>query len=279
MQSSTLGLQSQPASAASLQVPGHLLQPSQSYVQAVPNTVPLQPSYVPACQPVQPQTFSSLPSTAQQQATIIQSVQSTPAQSASTIPQMVNVQSCPLTRLSGQPIAQANATVPQSYTPGVQQLASTHILPPLQQAEAGQTLPSLQQATQNVLPDQQSAGSTVQHLTNVQNLPASQCSVQPISGYIAVQHASTVQSFQEAAALKLSMQASQRGAPSLQHGLSGATTMGQDDSLLSGQATKQKGLHAAGMIAAGKSDFKESAILTAPSQTSHKIEVPAQLVS
>ncbi|KAF4070642.1 hypothetical protein AMELA_G00287690 [Ameiurus melas] len=275
-QSCTLGLQSQPASAASLQVPGHLLQPSQSYVQAVPNTVPLQPSYVAACQPVQPQTFSSLPSTAQQQATIIQSVQSTPAQSALTVPQMVNVQSCPLTRLSEQPIAQANATVPQSYTLGVQQLASMHILPPLQQAEAGQTLPSMQQTTQNVLPDQQSAGSTVQHLTNVQNLPALQCSVQPVSGYIAVQHASTVQSFQEAAALQLSMQASPRGAPSLQHGLSGAATMGQDNSLPSGQATKQKGLHAAGMIAAGKSDFKESAILTVPSQSSHKIEVPAQ---
>ncbi|XP_053092219.1 serine/threonine-protein kinase WNK2-like isoform X6 [Pangasianodon hypophthalmus] len=275
-QSSTLGLQSQPASAASLQVPGHLLQPSQSYMPAVPSAVPVQPSYVPASQPVQPQTYSSLPSTAQQQATIIQPVQATPAQSTSTVPQMANIQSCPLTRQSGQTIAQANAIVPQSYTPGVQQFASTHILPPLQQAEAGQTVPSLQKATQNLLPDQQSAGSTVQHLTNVQTLPASQCSVQPVSAYIAVQHASTVQSFQEVAALQLSMQASQRGASSLQLGSSGATPIGQEDPLLTAQATMQKGLHAAGMIAAGKADFKESAILTAPLQTSHTIEVAVQ---
>ncbi|XP_053092215.1 serine/threonine-protein kinase WNK2-like isoform X3 [Pangasianodon hypophthalmus] len=276
LQSSTLGLQSQPASAASLQVPGHLLQPSQSYMPAVPSAVPVQPSYVPASQPVQPQTYSSLPSTAQQQATIIQPVQATPAQSTSTVPQMANIQSCPLTRQSGQTIAQANAIVPQSYTPGVQQFASTHILPPLQQAEAGQTVPSLQKATQNLLPDQQSAGSTVQHLTNVQTLPASQCSVQPVSAYIAVQHASTVQSFQEVAALQLSMQASQRGASSLQLGSSGATPIGQEDPLLTAQATMQKGLHAAGMIAAGKADFKESAILTAPLQTSHTIEVAVQ---
>ncbi|XP_060787577.1 serine/threonine-protein kinase WNK2-like isoform X2 [Neoarius graeffei] len=275
--SSTLSLQTQPASAASLQVPGHLLQPSQSYVPAVPNTVPVQPSYVPASQPVQLQTYSSLPShLAQQQATIIQPVQTTPAQSKSTVPQMVNIQSCPLPRQSGQPIAQPNAAVPQSYSPGVQQLASTHILPPLQQAEAGQTLPSMQQVIQNLLPDQQSADSTVQRLTNVQHLPASQRGVQPVSAYGAVQHASTVQSFQDAAALQLNMQASQRGASSLQQGSTGVAVMGQEDPLVTGQATTQKGLHAAGKIAAGRTDFKESAIRTAPLQTSHTVDVPAQ---
>lgn len=280
LQSSTLSLQTQPASAASLQVPGHLLQPSQSYVPAVPNTVPVQPSYVPASQPVQLQTYSSLPShLAQQQATIIQPVQTTPAQSKSTVPQMVNIQSCPLPRQSGQPIAQANAAVPQSYSPGVQQLASTHILPPLQQAEAGQTLPSMQQVIQNLLPDQQSADSTVQRLTNVQHLPASQRGVQPVSAYGAVQHASTVQSFQDAAALQLNMQASQRGASSLQQGSTGVAVMGQEDPLVTGQATTQKGLHAAGKIAAGRTDFKESAIRTAPLQTSHTVDVPAQPVS
>lgn len=256
-------------------MPGHLLQPSQSYVPAVPIAVPVQPSYVPASQPVQLQTYSSLPSTAQQQASILQPVQCTPAQSISTVPQMANIQSCPLTRQSGQPYA----TVPQSYTPGVQQLGSAQILPPLQQAELGQTLPLLQQAIQNLLPDQQSAGSTVQHLTNVQNLPASQCSVQPVSAYIAVQHSPTVQSFQEAAALQQTMQASRRGASSLQHGSSGAALMGQEDPLLTVQVTAQKSLHTAGTIAAGKADFKESAFLAAPSQTSHTNEVPAQQVS
>ncbi|XP_058244699.1 serine/threonine-protein kinase WNK2-like isoform X7 [Hemibagrus wyckioides] len=250
-QSSTLGLQSQPASAASMQVPGHLFQPSQSYVAAVQNPIPVQPSYVPANQPVQPQTYSSLPSTAQQQATIIQSVQPIPAQSTPSVPH-----SCTLTRQSGQPIVQGSATAPQSYPPGVQQLASTHILLPLQQAEPGQTTPVLQQAApKNVLPDQ--------HLTNVQNLPASQCS---ISAYRAVQHASAVQSFPEAPALHLSVQTSQ-------HGSSGAAPTGQEDPL---QATTRKALHAASMIAAGKADFKEPVILNAPLQTGYTIEVPVQ---
>ncbi|XP_058244696.1 serine/threonine-protein kinase WNK2-like isoform X4 [Hemibagrus wyckioides] len=249
--SSTLGLQSQPASAASMQVPGHLFQPSQSYVAAVQNPIPVQPSYVPANQPVQPQTYSSLPSTAQQQATIIQSVQPIPAQSTPSVPH-----SCTLTRQSGQPIVQGSATAPQSYPPGVQQLASTHILLPLQQAEPGQTTPVLQQAApKNVLPDQ--------HLTNVQNLPASQCS---ISAYRAVQHASAVQSFPEAPALHLSVQTSQ-------HGSSGAAPTGQEDPL---QATTRKALHAASMIAAGKADFKEPVILNAPLQTGYTIEVPVQ---
>ncbi|KAK3540099.1 hypothetical protein QTP70_025801, partial [Hemibagrus guttatus] len=258
-QSSTLGLQSQPASAASLQVPGHLFQPSQSYVAAAQSPVPVQPSYVATNQPVQPQTYSSLSSTAQQQATIIQPVQPIPAQSTPSVPH-----SCTLTRQSGQPIAQGSAKVPQSYPPGVQKLASTHILPPLQQAEPGQTLPALQQAApKNVLPDQQ---STMQHLTNVQNLPASQCSVQPVSAYRAIQHA--VQSFPEAPALQLSVQTSQ-------HGSSGAAPTGQEDPL---QATTQKGLHAApcSMIVAGKADFKEPVILTAPLQISHMFEVPVQ---
>ncbi|XP_053359180.1 serine/threonine-protein kinase WNK2-like isoform X3 [Clarias gariepinus] len=273
-QSSTLGLQSQPAPAASLQVAGHMLQPSQSYVPAGPNTVPVQPGYVPASQPVQPQTYAPLPSAAQQQATVIQPVQSAPAQSTSIVPQMVNVQSCTLTRQSGQPIVQANATVPQSYSSCMQQLASTHILPGLQQAEAGQTLPSFQQVAQNLLPDQQSVASTVQHLTNVHSLPASQCSVQPVSAYTAAQHVSTVHSFQEATALQPSMQTSQRGTTSLQHG---ALLVGQGEPLLTGQATTQV-LHTAGMIAPGKVDFKESVILTAPLQTSHRTEVPGQLV-
>ncbi|KAM9475128.1 serine/threonine-protein kinase WNK2 [Clarias gariepinus] len=272
--SSTLGLQSQPAPAASLQVAGHMLQPSQSYVPAGPNTVPVQPGYVPASQPVQPQTYAPLPSAAQQQATVIQPVQSAPAQSTSIVPQMVNVQSCTLTRQSGQPIVQANATVPQSYSSCMQQLASTHILPGLQQAEAGQTLPSFQQVAQNLLPDQQSVASTVQHLTNVHSLPASQCSVQPVSAYTAAQHVSTVHSFQEATALQPSMQTSQRGTTSLQHG---ALLVGQGEPLLTGQATTQV-LHTAGMIAPGKVDFKESVILTAPLQTSHRTEVPGQLV-
>lgn len=258
----------------SLQVPGHLLQPSQSYVPAVPNTAPVQPSYVPASQPVQLQTYTSLPFTAQQQAAILQPVQPTPAQSTSPAPQMANIQSCSLIGQSVQPIAKANAAVAQSFTPGVQQLAITHILPPLQHSEPGQTLPSMQQATQNLLPDHQSAGSTVQHLTNVQNLPASQCSVQPISAYIAAQHTPPVQSFQEVAALQLKMQASQRGPSSMQHGSSGATLMDRDDPLLTAQATSHKGLHAASTI-----DFKESAFLTAPLQTVHMIDVPVQQVS
>lgn len=277
MQSTTLGLLSQPTSAASLQVPGHLFQPSQSYVPTVPNTVPVQPSYAPTSQPMQPQTYSSLPTIAQQEATVLQPVLPTPAQGTSTVLQIVNMQSCPLTRQSVQPVVQANATVPQSYSPGVQQLPSTHILPPLQQAEPGQTLPPLQQAGQNLLPDQQAASLTVQHLTNVQNLQASQCSVQPVSAYIAVQHASTVQNFQEAAALQLNMQAAQREASSMQHGSPGAALIRQEDPLLT--VTTQKGLHAAGMIAAGKADFKESTFITPPLQTSHIIEVPAQPVS
>lgn len=252
-----------------------MLQPSQSYVPAGPNTVPVQPGYVPASQPVQPQTYAPLPSAAQQQATVIQPVQSAPAQSTSIVPQMVNVQSCTLTRQSGQPVVQANATVPQSYSSCMQQLASTHILPGLQQAEAGQTLPSFQQVAQNLLPDQQSVASTVQHLTNVHSLPASQCSVQPVSAYTAAQHVSTVHSFQEATALQPSMQTSQRGTTSLQHG---ALLVGQGEPLLTGQATTQV-LHTAGMIAPGKVDFKESVILTAPLQTSHRTEVPGQLVS
>ncbi|XP_046727045.1 serine/threonine-protein kinase WNK2-like isoform X7 [Silurus meridionalis] len=269
-QSSTLGVQSQPASAASMQVPAHLLQASQSYMPAVPNAVPLQPSYVPASQPVQPQAYSSLPSTAQKQATIIQPVQPTPAYSSSGVPQMVSVQSCPLTR----PIAQANASVPQGYAAGMQQLASTHIQPSLQQIEAGQTLVSLQQA-KHLLPDQQSVSSTVQQLTNVQNLPASQCTVQPVSAYIAVQHPFSVQSFQETPALQISMQASHR----IHHGPSGAAPISQEDTLLTEQATTQKDLNAAGMIAAGKADFKESASLTVPLQTSHRIDVTAQVSS
>ncbi|KAF5893214.1 serine/threonine-protein kinase WNK2-like isoform X1, partial [Clarias magur] len=277
--SSTLGLQSQPAPAASLQVVGHVLQPSQSYVPAVPNSVPVQPSYVPASQPVQPQAYTSLPSAAQQQATVIQPVQSVPAESTSIVPQMVNVQNCTLTRQSGQPIVQANATVPQSYSPCMQQLASTHILPVLQQAEAGQTLPSLQQVSQNLLPDQQSVASAMQHLPNVHSLPASQSNVQSVSAYTAAQIVSTVHSFQEAAALQPSMQTSQWGATSLQHGSSGALLMGQGEPLLTGQATTQKVLHTAGMMAPGKVDFKESVILTAPLQTSHRTEVPGQLVS
>ncbi|XP_046727040.1 serine/threonine-protein kinase WNK2-like isoform X3 [Silurus meridionalis] len=268
--SSTLGVQSQPASAASMQVPAHLLQASQSYMPAVPNAVPLQPSYVPASQPVQPQAYSSLPSTAQKQATIIQPVQPTPAYSSSGVPQMVSVQSCPLTR----PIAQANASVPQGYAAGMQQLASTHIQPSLQQIEAGQTLVSLQQA-KHLLPDQQSVSSTVQQLTNVQNLPASQCTVQPVSAYIAVQHPFSVQSFQETPALQISMQASHR----IHHGPSGAAPISQEDTLLTEQATTQKDLNAAGMIAAGKADFKESASLTVPLQTSHRIDVTAQVSS
>ncbi|KAI5621930.1 serine/threonine-protein kinase WNK2-like, partial [Silurus asotus] len=259
-----------PSSAASMQVPGHLLQASQSYMPAVPNVVPLQPSYVPASQPVQPQAYSSLPSTAQKQATILQPVQPTPAYSSSGVPKMVSIQSCPLTR----PIAQANASVPQGYAAGMQQLASTHIQPPLQQIEAGQTLVSLQQA-KHLLPDQQSVSSTVQQLTNVQNLPASQCTVQPVSAYIAVQHPFSVQSFQETPALQISMQASHR----IHHGSSGAAPMSQEDTLLTEQATAQKDLNAAGMIAAGKADFKESASLTVPLQTSHRIDVTAQVVS
>lgn len=251
LQSSSLSLQNQPASAASLQVPGHLLQPSQSYVPAVPSTAPVQPSYVPASQTVL-QTYSSLPSSAQQQATILQPVQPPAAQSTSTVPQMANIQSCPITGQPGQPIIQANAAVLKSFTPGMQQLASTNILPPLQQVEPSQTLPSLQQATQNLLPDQQ---STVQHLTSVQNLPASQCSVQPVSAFIAVQHVPTVQ----------------RGASSLQHG--------QEDPLLIAQVTAQKVFHATGIIAAGKADFQESAFLSAPSQTGHRVDVPAHQVS
>lgn len=242
LQSSTLGLLNQPVSAAPMQVSGHLFQPSQSYVPAVANAVPLQPSYVPASQPVQLQTYSSLPFTAQQQAAVIQPL---PAQGTLSVPQ-----SCPPTRQSGQPVVQAGATVPQSYTPAVQQLASTHILPPLQPAEPGQTLPSLQQATQNVLPDHQSATSTVQ----------------PITAYRAVPHASTVQSFPEAPALQLSMQASQHAPPR-------AAPTGQEDGPLTGQATTQKGFYAAGMIAV------DSVILTAPLQTSHAIEVPVQPVS
>lgn len=232
-----------------MQVPGHLFQPSQSYVAAVQNPVPVQPSYVPANQPVQPQTYSSLPSTAQQQATIIQPVQPIPAQNTPSVPH-----SCTLTRQSGQPIVQGSATVPQSYPPGVQQLASAHILLPLQQAEPGQMLQ--QAAPKNVLPDQ--------HLTNVQNLPASQCSV---SAYRAVQHASAVQSFSEAPALQLSVQ---------KRGSSSAAPTAQEDPL---QATTRKALHAASLITAGKADFKEPVILTAPLQTSHTTEVPVQLVS
>lgn len=257
-----MGLQDQPSSAVPLQVPVHLLQPSQSYMQAVPNTVHVQPSYVLASQPMQSQTYSSLPSTAQQQLTVLHLVQPTPAQSTSTVPQKTDIQSCPLARQS----VQANATAPPNYPPGVQKLTSTHVLPPLQQAEPGQALPSLQQATQNIPPDQQFA---VQNLPNVQNLPASQ----PASAYIAVQHASTVQNFQEAAALQLSMQASETGASSQQHCLSGASLKSQEDPLMTAQATSQKGLHVASMIAAGKENVKESSF-----QTSHTFDVPAQPV-
>lgn len=260
LQSSNLGLQSQPASAVSLQVPGHLLLPSQTYVTAVPNTAPVQPSYVPASQPVQMHTYSSLPSTAQQQATILQPVQPTPAQSTSPVPQMASIQSCSLIGQCGQSVVQANAAVPQSFTPGVQQLASMHILPPLQQSEPGQMLPSMQQATQNVLADQQSAGSTAQHLTNVQNLPASQCSVQPVTAYIAAQHAPS--------ALQLNMQASHRAPSSVQHDSSAATPMSREDPML----TSCKGLSTV--------DFKEStAFLPAPLQTIHMIAAPVQQVS
>ncbi|XP_047678912.1 serine/threonine-protein kinase WNK2-like isoform X3 [Tachysurus fulvidraco] len=250
-QSSTLGLQSQPAPVASMHVPGHLFQPSQSYVAAVQNAVPVQPSYMPASQTVQPQTYSSLPSTAQQQATVL------PAQSTSSVSQ-----SCTFTRQSGQPLAQASATVPQIYSCGVQQLAGTHILPPLQHTEPGQTLPPLQQAApKNILPDQQSVGSTVQHLTNVQIFPASQCTVQPVSAYRAVQHTSA-----EMPSLQLSMQTSQ-------HISSSAAQKGQEDHL---HATAQKGLHAVSMLAIGRADFQESVLLTAPLQPSHVIDDPVQ---
>ncbi|KAK2840866.1 hypothetical protein Q7C36_012445 [Tachysurus vachellii] len=212
------------------------------------------PSYMPASQMVQPQTYSSLPSTAQQQPTVL------PAQSTSCVPQ-----SCTLTRQSGQPLAQASATIPQIYSCGVQQLASTHILPPLQHTEPGQTLPPLQQAApKNILPDQQSAGSTVQHLTNVQIFPASQCTVQPVSAYRAVQHTSTVQSSPETPSLQLSMQTSQ-------HISSSAAQKGQED-----HATTHKGLHAVSMLAIGKADFQESVLLTAPLQPSHTIDDPVQ---
>ncbi|TSL97260.1 Serine/threonine-protein kinase WNK2 [Bagarius yarrelli] len=257
--SSALGLQSQTASAASMQqVPGHLFQPTQSYMPAVQKPVPVQPSYMSASQPMQPQMYSSLPSTAQQQATIIQPVQLIPAQSAAGVSQ-----NCPLAKQSGQPLAPACAAVPQSYTSGIHQLASTNILPALQHAEPGQTLQSLHQATQNVLPDQQSAASTLQHLTNVQNLSSSQCSMQPVPAYRALQHASAVQSFQDAAALQLSMQTAQ-------HGSSGATLAGQEDLLLTGHATTQKGHHAAGIIAGGKA----GSVIPTSLQTSHMIDVP-----
>ncbi|XP_062855236.1 serine/threonine-protein kinase WNK2-like [Trichomycterus rosablanca] len=278
-QSSSLGLQSQPASAFALQVPGHVLQPSQNYVSTVSTSVPVPPIYMPS-QPVQPQSYPSVPPTAQQQATMTQLLQHTHTQGIPAAPQVANVQSCSLAGQSGQ----ANATI-QSYNPAGQQVASSQTLPPLQQTAAAQTLQHLQQvvdaATVILPPVQQAAGGA-----NVQNLPDSQDSGQPASTYIPVQYSSAVQSFEENVPLQLSMQSIQTAASSLQHGLTAAPPMQQQAAQQTGQTSLHPGFHTTGAASAGIAELNESARQTASLQAgvpadallSHMAaEIPAQL--
>lgn len=250
LQSSSLGLHGHPTSAIGLQVPGHVLQPSQNYMSGVSNSVP--PVYMPASQPLPPQNYPSGPPTAQPHATVTQLLQHT--------------QSIP-----AAPQVQVNAAI-QSYTPVA--IANSQTFSILQQATAAQTLQPVHQvvdASSSVLPVvQQAAGETNIHLPDVLDCR------QPASTYIPVQYISSIQSFQE----NVPLQSVQTAASSLQHGLATAPPMQQQ----AAQQTSRTSIHQAELHA----QLKEVARQTtsphiggpADSLLSHMVsEMPAVLVS